>query len=320
MPEFPPIVDANFHRSPLRPSERLVHPVPVHHVNVPAALKVNFNGFLAKKPQARARPASPFHIEPPQKNALHRAEWEAPRLMFVSRSFEPTYEDDEIQIRIGEAVRVLEGYDNEWCLVQRVGHFDAEQGFVPRHCLAERPEVVPTMGNHPTPVDHGSASGSTSAMRPQMFRQRQSSLSRTTSPDTSDAGSPSTQTQAPFYSRLDLSALYPRTPYSFPSLNEAEQYLRASLNLPPDKPVNLWALHDPPNRLKPAQPYPVLVKLAIFGSPHKRLLLQEIHQALIDRFEWFQDNSGESAWKVCLALCFILPLGLTYSNKKFRTL
>jgi Forkhead domain len=84
-----------------------------------------------------------------------------------------------------------------------------------------------------------------------------------------------------------------------PPSNEAEHYLRHQMSLPRDKPVNLWALKDPPNRGKPSQPYPELIKLAIFGSANKKLTLQEIYKALIDRFEWFKDNSNEMAWKVC---------------------
>ena len=84
-----------------------------------------------------------------------------------------------------------------------------------------------------------------------------------------------------------------------PPSTEAEQYLRHQLSLPRDKPVDLWALKDPPNRGKPSQPYPELIKLAIFGSETKKLTLQEIYKALIDRFEWFKDNSSEMAWKVC---------------------
>jgi hypothetical protein len=87
-----------------------------------------------------------------------------------------------------------------------------------------------------------------------------------------------------------------------PPTNEAEQYLRQQMSLPRDKPVNLWALKDPPNRGKPGQPYPELIKLAIFGSSNKKLTLQEIYKALIDRFEWFKDNSNEMAWKVCLKI------------------
>ncbi|KAJ8579938.1 winged helix DNA-binding domain-containing protein, partial [Rhizopogon salebrosus TDB-379] len=74
-------------------------------------------------------------------------------------------------------------------------------------------------------------------------------------------------------------------------------YLRKTLQIPPYQDVNLWALPNPPERKKPNQPYPILVKLAIYGSLHKQLTLQEIYTALEDRFEWFREHRDERAWK-----------------------
>ncbi|KAG2133192.1 uncharacterized protein EDB93DRAFT_1093419, partial [Suillus bovinus] len=74
-------------------------------------------------------------------------------------------------------------------------------------------------------------------------------------------------------------------------------YLRETLRIPLYKEVNLWALPDPPKGEKPNQPYPILIKLAIYGSPNKQLTLQEIYTALEDRFEWFDDRRNEKAWK-----------------------
>ncbi|OAX32173.1 winged helix DNA-binding domain-containing protein, partial [Rhizopogon vinicolor AM-OR11-026] len=78
---------------------------------------------------------------------------------------------------------------------------------------------------------------------------------------------------------------------------DAGPYLRETLRIPPYQVVNLWALPDPPEGEKPNQPYPILIKLAIYGSPHKQLTLQEIYTALEDRFEWFKDRRNEKAWK-----------------------
>ena len=64
-----------------------------------------------------------------------------------------------------------------------------------------------------------------------------------------------------------------------------------------DQPINLEVLDNPPAGEKPNYPYPTLIKLAIYGSPRKRLTLQEIYQALEGRFEWFK-NSTDAAWKV----------------------
>lgn len=80
--------------------------------------------------------------------------------------------------------------------------------------------------------------------------------------------------------------------------SDAERYLRLQLGLPHDKPVDLWALEEPPYGQKPNQSYANLIKLAIMGSPTRTLTLGEIYKALIDRFECFRGNSNNMAWKV----------------------
>jgi len=75
-------------------------------------------------------------------------------------------------------------------------------------------------------------------------------------------------------------------------------HLRALLGCPPGAPVGLDALADPPPGEKPNYPLPTLIKLAIYGSPRRRLTLQEIYQALEDRFEWFRQRTDELSWKV----------------------
>lgn len=52
---------------------------------------------------------------------------------------------DELPIRLGETIRMVEEYEDEWCLVQRVGRTE-ERGVVPRFCLTERQEVIPRTG------------------------------------------------------------------------------------------------------------------------------------------------------------------------------
>lgn len=79
---------------------------------------------------------------------------------------------------------------------------------------------------------------------------------------------------------------------------DAGDYLRQQLDIPIDKSVNLWALPDPPGGEKPSIPYPVLIKLALYGSDRKRLTLQEIYSAIQERFEWYRKHSQDNAWKV----------------------
>lgn len=85
-------------------------------------------------------------------------------------------------------------------------------------------------------------------------------------------------------------------PNSFVSAPDTEEYLRQQLDIRPYQPVNLWALPDPPPGQKPSQPLPVLIKLAIHGSPKKKLTLREIYLALEERFVWFRETS-DKAWK-----------------------
>lgn len=62
-----------------------------------------------------------------------------------------------------------------------------------------------------------------------------------------------------------------------------EDYLRHQLNIPPYQDVNL-SLPDPVVGQPPSQPLPVLIKLAIHGSPNKMLTFREICLALEERF------------------------------------
>ncbi|OBZ69182.1 hypothetical protein A0H81_10959 [Grifola frondosa] len=68
-----------------------------------------------------------------------------PRLMTVEHTFVPTLAD-ELSIKIGETLRMLEEYEDEWCLVQRLA--DGEKGVVPRFCVRERPEIGAALAKH----------------------------------------------------------------------------------------------------------------------------------------------------------------------------
>ncbi|KAK7029916.1 fork-head domain-containing protein [Favolaschia claudopus] len=74
-------------------------------------------------------------------------------------------------------------------------------------------------------------------------------------------------------------------------------YIRRQLCLPPNIPVDLRAIADPPDGQKPFASLPTLIKLAIHGSPHRRLTLQGICDALIVRFLWYHEHRQDDAWK-----------------------
>ncbi|TFK88324.1 hypothetical protein K466DRAFT_77071 [Polyporus arcularius HHB13444] len=61
-----------------------------------------------------------------------------PRRMLVEHTFIPSLAD-ELAVKVGEVLNMLEEYEDEWCLVERLGSRSGERGVVPRFCLKERP-------------------------------------------------------------------------------------------------------------------------------------------------------------------------------------
>jgi hypothetical protein len=68
---------------------------------------------------------------------------------------------------------------------------------------------------------------------------------------------------------------------------------------PATGPLSLDSLPSYPSDQKPPFSYPVLIRLAILGSPQKRLLLSQIYSAIEEKFPWYKD-SAPKAWKVRL--------------------
>lgn len=89
----------------------------------------------ARDSHGRRQPSTPSLSE------LLAPELQLPRLMIVATTFTPA-RDDEILVKVGETLRLLEEYGDGWCSVQRVGRQDAEKGVMPRFCLKERPKVL----------------------------------------------------------------------------------------------------------------------------------------------------------------------------------
>ncbi|RCI09756.1 hypothetical protein L249_4136 [Ophiocordyceps polyrhachis-furcata BCC 54312] len=85
----------------------------------------------------------------------------------VQLDFKPTL-DDEMELRIGELIRVFHEYDDGWCLVSRLDR--SQQGVVPRTCLSTRPVkprqpqgVMPRMGPPVNPTGPGRGPNQTRA-------------------------------------------------------------------------------------------------------------------------------------------------------------
>jgi len=124
-------------------------------------LKLSFDGIIpplpAQKPTnspARTSSYGPHPaLAPRLSSSSRRSDRKLPRLMTVANAFDPSMED-ELCVAVGETLRLLEEYEDEWCLAQRVGRIDAEKGVIPRFCLMERPEVVPSHPGLPSSGSH----------------------------------------------------------------------------------------------------------------------------------------------------------------------
>ena len=66
----------------------------------------------------------------------------APRLMNVIVPYTPTL-PDELSLKVGDTIRLMQEYRDGWCFVQYVGKIDAPKGVIPRICLEERRRMVP---------------------------------------------------------------------------------------------------------------------------------------------------------------------------------
>ncbi|KAF9532693.1 hypothetical protein CPB83DRAFT_807158 [Crepidotus variabilis] len=79
------------------------------------------------------------------------------------------------------------------------------------------------------------------------------------------------------------------TPISMalPTNQETEEYLRRTLEIPPHLPIDLRALPEPTEKKQP--PITHMIKLAIWGSKHKRLTLRQIYDEVERRYPSLKD-------------------------------
>ncbi|KAF6756830.1 fork head domain-containing protein [Ephemerocybe angulata] len=80
------------------------------------------------------------------------------------------------------------------------------------------------------------------------------------------------------------------------ALSAPGDFLRQKLGLKPGEPVNLWSLPDPEPDKRPPHSYPLLVRLAIYGSPNQRMTLKQIYEAIEERFEFYR-KQPKGAWR-----------------------
>jgi Forkhead domain len=67
---------------------------------------------------------------------------------------------------------------------------------------------------------------------------------------------------------------------------------------PPNVNEGLWCLLDYPQSIKPKYSYAFMARVAILGSPTRRLQLQDIYVMIEAKFSFYRDGNHVS-WKVC---------------------
>ncbi|KAI0374637.1 hypothetical protein BV20DRAFT_381842 [Pilatotrama ljubarskyi] len=143
------------------------------HLNLPTVTVTHDNSTLAvpaavPSPVPSPRRASSFGVGAPmgtdqQANLKSKPSIKGqklPRTMLVEHTFVPSLAD-ELSIKVGETLRMLEEYEDEWCLVERLGSRSGERGVVPRFCLKERPRGHHKRGASSTGTSASARSGKT---------------------------------------------------------------------------------------------------------------------------------------------------------------
>jgi hypothetical protein len=86
-------------------------------------------------------------------------------------------------------------------------------------------------------------------------------------------------------------------------------YMREVFSLSDNMELALAHLVEPTDGGRPNYPLPLLVALAIHGSPNRRLTLQEIFREIENRFTWYANTEDRKSWRVCgSAHYYSLPL------------
>jgi hypothetical protein len=88
-------------------------------------------------PMQRLAPSVPTSVT----NTL-TSNFNTPKLVTVVQTF-PVNLHDELEVRVGEVLRLIQEFKDGWALCQRVGQANAEKGAVPFCCLAERSAIAP---------------------------------------------------------------------------------------------------------------------------------------------------------------------------------
>ena len=93
------------------------------------------------------------------------------------------------------------------------------------------------------------------------------------------------------------------------SAGEGEKSTPYEINesTPPNINEGLWCLFDYPKTTKPKYSYAFMARVAILGSPTRRLQLQDIYVMIEAKFPFYRDGNHVS-WKVRFAIFFSFPM------------
>lgn len=115
-------------------NEKSIFTGPNIKVTPPSGLQISPPPMYAAAPPPVLSPRTAASKEP--KYSTMSKTSRLPRLVVVESTFAPSLHD-ELSIQEGEKLQLLEEYEDEWCLVQRVGLRSAEKGVIPRFCVVE---------------------------------------------------------------------------------------------------------------------------------------------------------------------------------------
>ncbi|KAF8163633.1 hypothetical protein B0H34DRAFT_330928 [Crassisporium funariophilum] len=146
-PPTPPANRKTHAASPAQASAQFLY-VPQEQEPIPVISPSRSESFAPKDLMLPTPPSSSYSgldsngSRPNSSRDDYVTEFRLPRLMSVIAPFTPNLED-ELSVRAGDIVRIIEEYRDGWCFVQYVGKRDAPRGVVPLVCLQERKRIVP---------------------------------------------------------------------------------------------------------------------------------------------------------------------------------
>ena len=134
-------------RKPVPVSQTLGQSLPNHPLNFFAQELGRSDSLKRQKGSNRKAVVNPLSerasvaFKSPLQDTVVVTRARTPRLVDVVRAYAPAL-PDELNVRIGDVLRVHEDYKDGWCLAQRAGRIDEEKGVVPQLCIRDRVDFI----------------------------------------------------------------------------------------------------------------------------------------------------------------------------------